>query len=79
MPLAYRSLPPEMKVRKRGRIDVREVEPPRDEPRDRVLRRGATAAASPYVPRSAMPTEPVLNPSACAPTTFRSIPPKRPS
>ena len=25
------------------------------------------------------PTEPVLNPSACAPTTFRSIPPKRPS
>ena len=33
----------------------------------------------PYVPRSAIPTDPVLKPSACAPMTLRSIPPYRPS
>src|SRR5262245_50365875 len=32
-----------------------------------------------YVPISATPTEPWLNPCACAPTTLRSTPPQRPS
>ena len=36
-------------------------------------------AVLPYVPRSAMPTDSVLKPRACAPITFLSTPPKRPS
>jgi hypothetical protein len=35
----------------------------------------ALGLADPYAPSSATPTEPVLKPSACAPTTFRSTPP----
>ena len=37
---------------------------------------GSTERKSPI---TAMPNEPVLNPLACAPTTFRSMPPYRPS
>ena len=63
----------------RRRVDVREVEPPGDESRDRFLRSRRTGRTFSYVPRSAIPTEPVLKPIACAPITLRSMPPKRPS
>ena len=39
------------------------------------LRAFAATASELYSPSTATPTEPVLNPSACAPTTLRSIPP----
>ena len=35
--------------------------------------------AAEWFPISATPTVPVLKPSECAPITFRSIPPARPS
>ena len=35
--------------------------------------------AESYLPISATPDEPVLKPCACAPTTFLSTPPQRPS
>ena len=65
--------------REARRVDVGEVEPPREQPRDRVLARPATARAPVRVPSSATPTDPVLKPRACAPTTLRSTPPNRPS
>ena len=70
---AYFGLPPET-IGVAARIDVREIEPPRDQLGERGLRGALIGLLCPS-PIRAMPTLPVLKPSACAPPTLRVMPP----
>ena len=73
-PARKRALPPEMKdcvvAGSTCAMSSRQASSAASE-----LRAFAATASELYSPSTATPTEPVLNPSACAPTTFRSTPP----
>ena len=79
LPAAKLGLPPEVIVASTERIDVCDVEPPRDQRDERLRAPASVSAALSPLPITAMPTLPVLKPSVCAPTTGRSMPPSRPS